>query len=160
MVGSPVDLTVTAVRYDFNKTWKAGGSRFSSWKSLGGYLQDAPGFRPEFSLCCVRSAVEEYLRRTYNLPLQPWVDPSRPLERVFRLFVSTRTPRAVGRYAGLSSDTVSNRIKALMKAAGIDVSAFQPHIPRVTPYSYIQTRAVHSNRQGMQSVSVIARNFW
>ena len=78
----------------------------------------------------MRSAVEEYLRRTYNLPLQPWVDPSRPLERVFRLFVSTRTPRAVGRYAGLSSDTVSNRIKALMNAAGIDVSAFQPHILR------------------------------
>ena len=32
--------------------------------------------------------------------------------------------------AGLSSDTVSNRLRDLMKAAGIDVSAFQPHILR------------------------------
>jgi hypothetical protein len=128
LVGSPVDFTVTAVRYDFNKTWKAAGSRFSAWKTLGGYLQDAPGFRPEFSLCCARSAVEFYLRRTYSLPLQPWVDKARPLERVFRLFVTTT--RACGRFAGLSPDTVSNRIKRIMLAAGIDVAAFQPHILR------------------------------
>ena len=130
LVGSPTDFTVTAIRYDFNKTWKAGGSRFSPWKSLGGYLSDSQGFRPEFSLCCARSAVEIYLRRTYDLPLMPWVDAARPLERVFRLFVSSRCPRAVGRFAGLSSDTVSNRMRTLMKSAGIDVAAFQPHILR------------------------------
>jgi hypothetical protein len=126
--GSSSDFRVLQVRYDFNKTWNAAGSRFSSWKDLGPYLSDVQGFRPEFALCCVRSAVETYLRRTYALPLAPWVDKVRPLERVFRLFVTTQKRR--GFYCGLSADTVANRVKMLMEKAGIDVLAFQPHILR------------------------------
>eukprot|EP01043_Picozoa_sp_COSAG02_P006764 COSAG02_NODE_195_length_29750_cov_79.793329_26_plen_158_part_00 len=59
-------------------------------------------------------------------------DESRELCDIFglRLFVTTRTTWASGRFAGLSPDTVSNRIKRIMLAAGIDVAAFQPHILR------------------------------
>ena len=60
--GSSVDFSVTAVRYDFNETWKSTGSRFSPWKFLPNqYLAEMDGFREEFSLCCVRAALEEYL---------------------------------------------------------------------------------------------------
>jgi hypothetical protein len=130
LAGSSSDFLVEAVRYDFNKTWKSSGSRFSEWKSLGGYLCDLEGYSPPFALCCVRSAVETYLRRTYDLPLQPWIDQARPLERVFRLFLTTTAPRPHCAYSGLKADTVSNRIKRLMNLAGIDVAAFQPHILR------------------------------
>ena len=125
---SHCDGRASLLRYDFNKTWNAAGSRFSPWKSLGPYLSDLEGFRPEFALCCVRSAVETYLRRTYDWPLAPWVDEVRPLERVFRLFV-TAVPQN-GLYSGLKADTVAGRMKRLMEKAGIDVSAFQPHILR------------------------------
>ena len=88
--GSSTDVRVEQVRYDFNKTWQAAGSRFGPWKSLGPYLSTLSGFRVEFSLCCVRTAVEVYLRRTWDLPLNPWVDERRPLENVFRLFVTVK----------------------------------------------------------------------
>ena len=131
LAGNSTEFVVQKVRYDFNKTWNAAGSRFSQWKSLGPYLSEIEGFRPEFGLCCVRSAVETYLRRTYDLPLQPWVDQERPLERVFRLFVTTTAPSNRDyKYSGLKADTVAGRIKALMVKAGIDVTAFQPHILR------------------------------
>ena len=74
--------------------------------------------------------MEIYLRRTWDLPLNPWVDERRPFENVFRLFVTATAPRPTQRYSGLSADTVAGRMKKLMHKAGIDVSAVQPHILR------------------------------
>ena len=114
LVGSPQDFVVTKVRYDFNKTWKASGNRFSDWKDLGPYLHERPGFRPEFALCCARSAIETYLRRTYDANIAPWVDQNRPQEHVFRLFLTSRGVGPLKLVSGLKPDTVSNRIKGFM----------------------------------------------
>ena len=129
--GSAADFKVNAVRYDFNKTWKSTGSRFSPWKYLPSkYLAEMVGFQPEFSLCCVRAAMEEYLRRTYDLPLSPYVDVERPSELVFRLFVTATAPAPLYKHTALKADTIAGRLKLLLKKAGIDVNKFQPHILR------------------------------
>ena len=129
--GSAADFSVSAVRYDFNKTWKSTGSRFSPWKFLPKqYLAAMNGFREEFSLCCVRAALEEYLRRTYGLPLAPFVDPQRPNELVFRLFVTATAPAPLKKHSALTADSIAGRLKKLLAKAGIDVNAFQSHILR------------------------------
>ena len=127
--GNSSDGTITHVRLDFNKTWHTSG-RFSEWKCLGDYLHDEDGFVDEYSLCCVRTAVEIYFRRTQGLPLAPWVDEIRPLEQVYRLFVTDTAPAPSHKHRGLTGDTVAGRIKKFMIAAGVDTAYFKPHVLR------------------------------
>ena len=119
--------SIEKVRFDFPKSFRA-RARASTWKHLGNYLHDAPGFRDEFSLCCARLALEVYLRRTADLPWSPYVDPKRPTEKLRRVFISLS--KKAGKYHPIRPATVGSSIKGILKDLGFDVSKFQGHILR------------------------------
>jgi hypothetical protein len=116
--------SIEQVRYDFPKTWKT-MVRMSEWKPLGQYLSAHPAYRSEYSLCCVRAAVETYYSRTANFDIEPQFDDRRPLEPVFRLFVSLH--KKSGKYFSLRPSSVAPLVKEELRLSGIDVSKFQSH---------------------------------
>eukprot|EP01050_Picozoa_sp_SAG11_P022253 SAG11_NODE_4162_length_2030_cov_2.937338_2_plen_249_part_01 len=129
LFGSAARQIISKVRYDFPKTWRSRSGRFSAWKDLGGYLRDVPGYHSSLALCCVRSAVESYWARTWDLNLAPLHDPRRPNEVVYRFFVSL-VPRC-GHYFPCVASTLSSDMKEVLhEECGIDTDCFKPHVLR------------------------------
>jgi hypothetical protein len=58
------------------------------------------------------------------------VDLDRPGERKTRLFISIHKADKGRRYIALKSPSIANRIKALLKAGGLDITKFQSHVLR------------------------------
>jgi hypothetical protein len=117
--------SVKKVRFDFQKRFRV-RARASTWKHLRNYLRDAPDFHDEFSQCCARQALEEYLRRTADLHWSPYVDPKRPTEKLRRVFISLS--KKEGKHHPIRPATVGSSIKCILKELGFDVSKFQGHI--------------------------------
>ena len=127
--GNQARCEITHVRYDFPKNWHS-LIRMSPWIALGDYKFNSAGFQPKFHALCARSAIESYYRRTVSHSIAPTVDLDRPGERKTRLFISIHKADKGRRYIALKSPSIANRIKALLKAGGLDITKFQSHVLR------------------------------
>ena len=120
-------VSVQRVRYDFPKNFRS-RARMSEWKDLGPFLRDRPGFRPEYSLCCARHALNVLLHRTAGMPASPFVDPVRQAEHIPRVFLSVQ--RRQGQFYPIRAGTAATLVKKILKALGFDVTKFKAHILR------------------------------
>ena len=117
-------VKIERVRYDTPKTARSQAGDMSRWVSCGKYARG--NARDE--AICFRSAVETYFVRTNDLPRED--------DWLFLSLAPRESGPNRGKYFGIGSDRIRNVTKDEMKAIGIDVDRFKPHVLRHTSLAH------------------------